>query len=127
MTDYARSITVTADPDRVFAFLSDVENLPKYFEQMTSAHPAEGEAVQTTAEVEGQKVEGEAWFRVDDAVNSLSWGSEGDNNYSGELSVTPDAAGSVVEVKLRTEHGERDQIESSLQQTLDNVKRLVEA
>ena len=38
---------------------------------MTSAEPAGGEAVGTTANVNGQTVEGEAWFRVDDNIKRL--------------------------------------------------------
>jgi hypothetical protein len=52
---------------------------------MTSAEPAGGHAVRTTANLNGQTVEGEARFRVDDAAPPHRMGSEGPNNYSGWL------------------------------------------
>lgn len=71
MTDFEHATDVQAGADALFDYLADVSNLPEYFDRMTSAAPAEGEAVHTTALIdpdgEGErKVEGEAWFRVDD-------------------------------------------------------------
>jgi ribosome-associated toxin RatA of RatAB toxin-antitoxin module len=65
MADYERSQTVEAPAGALFEFLADVGNLPRYFEQMTAAEPAGGEAVRVTAVVDGREREGEAWFRVD--------------------------------------------------------------
>ncbi len=94
---------------------------------MTSAEPAGGDAVRTTANVDGQKVEGEAWFRVDDGARRIEWGSEGPNDYSGWLSVANgDDGGSTVEVHVSTERAANGDVDEGLEQTLDNIKRLVE-
>ena len=49
MADFTGTTTVAAADDVLFAFLSDVHNLPKYFARMTSAEPGEGNEVRTTA------------------------------------------------------------------------------
>lgn len=45
-----RSQEVSAPADQLFSFLSEVGNLPRYFTAMTSAEPAEGDAVRMTAD-----------------------------------------------------------------------------
>jgi uncharacterized membrane protein len=127
MAEHERSASVDAPADRLFDYLSDVQNLPRYFDSMTSAEPAGDDAVRTTAVVEGQRVEGEAWFRVDDTQRRIEWGSEGPNDYSGWLRVADgDNGGSTVEVHVSTERAANGDVDQGLEQTLDNIKRLVE-
>ena len=129
MADYERSQTVRASAAALFDFLADVENLPRYFEQMTAAEPAGGEAVRMRAEIDGQTPEGEAWFRVDRDALRVEWGSEGPNDYHGWLDVTDEGGGqATVAVHVSTERVEDrpDEINQGIDQTLDNVRRLVE-
>ena len=139
MGSYESTTAVTASPDELFAYLSDVNNLPEYFAAMKSAEPAgdaEGhdggsvpagaDAVHTVAEVHGQRREGEAWFRSDADARTLSWGSEGPSDYRGELSVTGEGERSSVTVRLHTEHVEGDDIQSGLDTTLAQIKEIVE-
>lgn len=126
MGDYERSTTVDAAPDVLFHYLSDVGNLPHYFSAMKSAEPGNGNEVHTVAEVEGHRVEGDAWFTAEDGPRSMRWGSEGENDYAGELTVTADGDGSVVTVMLHSSHGEPGKIESGLRETLAAIKRNVE-
>lgn len=126
MSDYEHSTTVNAPSQSLFDYLADVRNLPRYFESMISAEPAEGEAVQVSANVGGVTREGEAWFRVDRADQRLEWGSEGPNDYGGRLEVTGDGDQSSVQVFLHTERTDSAGIDRGLRETLDNIKRLVE-
>lgn len=131
MNDYERTARVDASADALFAYLSDVDNLPDYFERMTEAEPGNGQEVHTKARIDidgqgEQEVEGEAWFKVDEEGRRIQWGSEGPNNYSGELEVSANGEGSEVAVRLRTEMDDEKAIEGDLQRTLDNIKRLVE-
>ncbi len=130
MSDYERSTTVEAEADALFDYLSDVGNLPRYFSRMTGAEPAGGEAVHVTAEIdeggEHKEVGGEAWFRVDDVARTIRWGSEGPNEYRGELEVSGEGETSEVTVRLHTMRDEEGEIEPELERTLANVKRLVE-
>jgi uncharacterized protein YndB with AHSA1/START domain len=126
MGDYERSTTVAAPPGVLFDYLSDVGNLPHYFAAMKTAEPGEGNEVHTVAEVDGHRVEGDAWFTAEDGSRSMRWGSEGENDYAGELSVAGDGDGSRVTVKLHSSHGEPEKIESGLEETLAAIKRNVE-
>ena len=136
MGTYEHSTVVTADPDELFAYLSDVHNLPDYFAAMEEAEPAgkaEGDvpedsiAVHTVADVDGTRREGEAWFTTDADARTLRWGSEGPSHYGGELRV--DAGGddvATVTVVLHTEHVEGERIQEGLEATLAQIKENVE-
>ena len=126
MGDYEQTTTVSAEPDALFDYLSDVNNLPHYFAAMKSAESVEGDAVHTVAEVEGVEREGEAWFTADDAARTIRWGSQGPNHYSGELSVLGAPSGSQVTVRLHTEHADGQAITDGLNETLAQIKRNVE-
>ena len=135
MGTYESTTTVTASPDELFSYLSDVHNLPEYFASMKSADPAgraEGdvppgsEAVHTVAEVDGQRREGEAWFTRDADDRSLRWGSEGPSDYHGELRVDGSGETSQVTVRLHTEHVDDGRIQDGLEATLAKIKEEVE-
>ena len=131
MGDYEHTATVSADPDALFRYLSDVHNLPDYFASMREAEPTgehvdEGEEVHVVADVEGNRREGEAWISVDDAARTLRWGSEGPNSYHGELEVSPAGGGSEVAVRLHTERADGPGIRAGLEETLASIKRQVE-
>jgi uncharacterized membrane protein len=111
MGDYQRSQKVDAPADRLFGYLSEVGNLPRYFTAMTSAEPAGGEAVRVTANVNGSTEKGEAWFRVDREGRHLDWGSEGSSS---------------VTVFLHTERHDSGDIDRGLAETLATIRRLVE-
>ena len=115
---------VAAPPDRVFALLADVANLPRYVPQMTAAEHLEGDKVRVEARYEGHTQRGEAWFRTDEARRRIEWGSPG-SDYHGWLEVDPDAEGSRLTLFLATAHG--DAPDHEVMGTLDAIRRLVEA
>jgi uncharacterized membrane protein len=128
MGDFTHSTSVDADPERLFAYLADVNNLPRYFSRMTSAAPGDGDEVHTTALLpDGNRVEGDAWFRVDEAARRIEWGSEGPGDYRGHLDVTPSGGGSSVEVHLHTARVDdgNSEVEDELRKTLDNIGQQV--
>ena len=129
MADFSSTTTVDASPEDLFAFLSDVGNLPRYFARMKTAEPAEGNAVHTTAELpDGSQVEGEAWFEVDKNAQHLSWGAEGSNDYHGSLDVSAAERGATVQVTLHTNRVEAGdhEVQKGLDSTLDTIRTLVE-
>jgi uncharacterized membrane protein len=128
MADFLASIGVAAPADELFQYLSQVQNLPHYFERMTSVTDNEDGTITVTADLGDQVVEAEAWFEVDSAAQALSWGSEGPNDYSGQLQVTGDGPNSVVEVTLRTERvSNGDEIQEGLEQTVSTIKLIMES
>ena len=136
MEDYQRSTTVDAPADELFEYLSKVENLPQYFDRMTSARNLPGDEVEVEARVEpgdagaaagedGERtVGGDAWFRIDADRMTVTWGSEGPHDYHGQLSVEPSGdAASTVTVMLHTTR-EAEGIEDGIDQTLANIQRI---
>ena len=126
MADYEASIDIDGAEADVFAYLSDIDHLPAYFERMTSAEPGDGDEVRVSADLGDREVEGEAWFKVDDDAHALTWGSEGPNDYHGRLEVSGGSHGCTVTVTLSTERAAGPEIQDGLEQTLENVKRLTE-
>lgn len=130
MGEFTESTTVDADAQTLFDYLSDVGNLPDYFSRMTSAELGDGEEVHTTAALpDGKKVEGDAWFRIDESAQRIEWGSEGANDYHGHLEVTATGTISSVEVHMHTtrvEDGDPE-VEDGLRETLANIKEQVES
>lgn len=124
MTTIERSIHVDADHEHVYRYVSDVANLPQYFDSMTSAERTGAEEVHVTAEIPGGgHREGEAWFRTDDEAERIDWGSESESSYSGWLEVTADGAGSTVRLGMQLH---RDGMEDGIDRTLDALRARVE-
>ncbi|WP_336922508.1 SRPBCC family protein [Aquipuribacter sp. SD81] len=135
MSDHEASRRLDADPDAVYAYLSDVRHLPEYFPQMTAAEQVPGEdAVRTTAVLEPdeaglpdqdgpREVHGEAWFRTDDDARRVRWGSEGASDYAGDLVVTPDDGGARVEIRLHApaHHAAEESVDEALERALDAI------
>jgi ribosome-associated toxin RatA of RatAB toxin-antitoxin module len=132
MPEYQRSITIDATPDELFDFLSQVENLPRYFSRLTEAHPATGDEVHVTAKVppeatengSEETVQSYATFSIDADNRSVSWGTENEHHYRGELQVQPAGEGASVAVTLHTEDAS-DVINAGIDETLQNIKELV--
>lgn len=73
-----------------------------------------------------EKVEAEATFAIDADRRALTWGSEGPNDYHGELQVTPDGARARVEVTLHTQHDDEG-INDGIDDTLRHIEEQVAA
>jgi hypothetical protein len=127
MGDYSGSTKVEAPAGRLFGYLSDIGNLPRYFTAMTSAERAGHDSVRVVADVNGVTREAEAWFRVDRERRHLEWGSEGPDSYHGYLDVAGDGATASVTVFLHTERGDSGDIDRGIAGTLAHIKRLAEA
>ena len=130
MADHERSHSVETDAARVYELLSDVTNLPRYFPRITSARPVDGgEKVETTAVIappgqEERRVEGEAWFRTDDAAKRIEWGAEGESDYRGTLTVEEAGSGSTVVLTLHTPR-EHPGLEDAIDETLTKIDSLL--
>lgn len=129
MGDFQATTTVAAAEDRLFDYLSTVDNLPQYFPRVTSATSGAGEEVHTAARTpDGQRVEGDAWFRVDTEAHRIEWGSEGHSGYHGSLETHANGASTDVHAQVHTTRvpdGDNE-VQQSLDETLANIKRLVE-
>lgn len=100
MSRYKASVTVHAPADKVFAFVSNVNNLPKYL-PTTKHAKAEGEdRVRVQGTAGGHKYDQDGNFHVDAAKHSMKWSSDGNEKYSGHLEVVPQGDNSEVTVHL---------------------------
>ncbi len=130
MHDYQRQQVFDIDPDELFDYLSDVSHLPDYFPRMTSAELVDADEVRTEAVIdvpgEGSRhVEGTAWFRRDPGSRRLEWGSEGDNDYHGQLMVSDaDGGGAEVTVEIHTE-SEHEGIAEAIDDTLAGISEFM--
>ncbi len=147
---YQRTITIERPVDEVFAYVSDVQNLPAYLPPIDEAHhraPSEGneqdaaaqgaEGVHLHGSMKGQAFENDGWYQVDQGAHSMTWGAQADGTYSGSLTVTGQDGTSQVEVTLsfgpRSPHdqmeersGERDLVQEALGASLESIRRQVE-
>lgn len=147
MQEYEQSKTVAAPANEVFAWVSDVDNLPKYLPPIQDAGiggsaeaGSPGEKVEMTVEIPGRgRFESEGYFDVDAEARTMRWGAEADRDYSGRLTVAEAGDGqSEVTVHLsfgpRSVEGEiqesssedRDPLEESLGATLESIRRQIE-
>ena len=87
MPEYEQSLSVAAAPATVFAYVSDVGNLPKYLPTVTHAEAQSDEHVRVQGSAGGHEYDSDGYFRVDETEHRLEWGSDGENQYSGWLKV----------------------------------------
>lgn len=127
MTEYERSIDIRRSAEEVFEFVEDIQRLPDYFPQITSVQQLEEDKIRTTAHIEppgqpARDVQGEAWFRVRTAGQSLEWGSVGPNNYKGELDVDPkDSSSCTLTVRIITDNGDPDSVRDGLEKAVHGI------
>lgn len=130
MSDFERTLTVKADVNAVYQFLSDVNNMPKYLPTLQHADKPQGDKVHVTGDVHGQHYDSHGYFHADPASHRLEWGSEGDHHYSGWMTLKPgDATGDLTEITMHLHfeklppmpHGDPDDA------MLDGMQRALEA
>ncbi len=143
MSEFEHSTTIDASPDEVYAFMSKVENLPKYLPTTHSAQPQEGERVRVQGEAQGHQYDSDGFFRQDRANHRIEWGAD-EGYYSGWLQVEAQGEGSSMTVHLSFSGGppggqgqepgdassdeapSTDQIQEGLVTALESIKNFVE-
>ena len=147
--EYEQSQTIDASPEEVFAWLSDVGNLPEYLPPVVasssegpSAEGVPGQRIRTTLEYSGQKerrFDAEGYLTVDDSERRMEWGAEAGRDYSGWLTVANrgDGGSEVVvhlsfgersvepEMQERAPEG-RDPLAEGISATLESIRRQIE-
>ena len=95
MLEYEQRVAVAAPANEVFAWVSDVENLPKYLPPIkeagiegSAAEGSPGERVKMLVEIPDRgEFESEGYFDVDAEARTMRWGAEAGRDYSGRLTV----------------------------------------
>lgn len=137
---YRRSQTVDVSADDVFAFVSRIDNLPKYLPPITSAEAPGGEQVRLHGEIPNHGTfEGEGYYRVNQAERRMEWGANVGRDYAGQLWVTEQGAERSevtvelsfgprsVDLEAQQEAGpDRNPAQEALAATLESIRRQVE-
>ena len=147
MQEYEHSRAIAAPANEVFAWVSDVENLPKYLPPIkaariegSAAEGSPGERVEILVEIPDRgEFESEGYFDVDAEARTMRWGAETGRDYSGRLTVA-EAGDGQCEVTVRLSFGprsvegeiqedsseDRNPLEESLGATLESIRRQIE-
>jgi uncharacterized protein YndB with AHSA1/START domain len=148
--EYEQSQAIDASPEEVFAWLSDVANLPEYLPPVVassaegpSAEGVPGQRIRTTLEYpgqdEGRTFDAEGYLAVDERERRMEWGAEARRDYSGWLTVADRGEGSS-EVVVHLSFGERsvepemqerategrDPLSEGVSATLESIRRQIE-
>ena len=148
--EYEQSQAIDAPPEEVFAWLSDVANLPEYLPPVVassaegpSAEGVPGQRIRTTLEYPGQEeartFDAEGYLAVDERERRMEWGAEVGRDYSGWLTVANRGEGSS-EVVVHLSFGERsagpdieerspegsDPLAEGISATLESIRRQIE-
>ena len=147
MQEYEQKQIVAAPANEVFAWVSDVENLPKYLPPIKdagiegpAAEGSPGERVRMQVEIPDRgEFESEGYFDVDADGRTMRWGAESDRDYSGWLTVSEIGDGESevtvhlsfgprsVEGEIQEDSGDdRNPLEESLAATLESIRRQIE-
>ncbi|MBA2714259.1 MAG: SRPBCC family protein [Rubrobacteraceae bacterium] len=133
--EYEQSQAIDAPPEEVFAWLSDVGNLPEYLPPVVdssvegaSAEGLPGQRIRTTLEYpggEGGTFQAEGYLAVDERERRMEWGAESGRDYSGWLTVANHGEGGS-EVVVHLSFGERSAEPEIEEQTPEGEHPLAE-
>ena len=149
MREYEQIQTVHASADEAFAWLSNVDNLPRYLPPVVeasiegpSAEGMPGQRIRTTLEYPGEgegTFDAEGYLAVDESRRRMEWGAEVERDYSGWLEVAEGANGHSqvtvhlnfgersVEPEIREQTPEgRDPLAEGVSATLESIRRQIE-
>ncbi len=127
-TTIERTITVESSPEVVFAYVSDVGNLPDYVDQMVAAQRTGSGELHVAADVEGRgHEEGDARFTADAATGRVEWAGGPQSHYAGWMQVEEAGSGSTVHLGLSVSDEDSASSEASVDRTLATLKSRLES
>lgn len=98
---YNSSLQIDAPASDVFRFAIEPANMPKYMPTTESAEMQGENRIRVKGEAAGHKYDSDGWFKKDESAQSFSWGSDGENDYSGMMQIQSHGEGSLATVELR--------------------------
>ncbi len=99
MPEFERSQHITAAPDAVYAFVSDVGNPLRYLPTTKSAQQQGSERVRVQGEARGHQYDDDGFFRADPVGRRLEWGAD-ERDYRGWMQIADAGGASDVTVHL---------------------------
>ena len=126
MTQFERTLTMNADAARVFAYVSDINNYPKFLPTLEGAEKLEGDNVRVWGESHGHKYDKQCFFRADSAQHKVEWGLEEGHHYHGHLLVhSGDTTQTLSEVTIGVAFHD-PKVEARGEQILDSIQKALE-
>lgn len=136
MSEYQNSIVIAANPDKVFDFVADINNLPQYLPTVHNATLESSDRIRIQGEAAGHKYDDTGYFRADKESRKLEWGSDGESNYSGWLKVDQGEDTSTANLSVHISYGESHKkhegvdwdnvMNEGISKTLQSIKNLCE-
>ncbi len=140
MADLSGSITISAPPRAVFAFVSEISNLPQYLPTVKAAEDAGQGRVQVTSVVENESHTQDGYFRTPGVDQPITWGSDGDKDYEGSMLIEASEHGSNLilslhlnpppqkaeDIEARTDQDFASQMQEGINRCLQSIKNQVE-
>ncbi|MCB4823792.1 SRPBCC family protein [Roseicella aerolata] len=143
MGEYTGRIEIARPPAEVFAFLSDIRNMPSYLPTVThvgpQGHHDDHDDVAVEGEAEGKPYRNDGWMKAEPEARRMRWGSHSLQDYEGMLEVKDASGGAAVELRLsltpkpevaerlQREHGNVDHgMRLALERTLGSIKACCE-
>jgi len=136
MSEFEHSMPIDASPDEVYAFVSQVENLPRYLPATLSAQPQQGERVRVQGEVQSRAYDTDSFFVLERDHYRIEWGVN-EGYYAGWLQVNGQGDYSTLTVHLSfsdippagrgNEAPDEAHIHDAVVEALESIKTYVEA
>lgn len=133
MSEYELTQAIGVSANETFAWLTDINNLPKYLPPVTEAY-IEGPSAEGTPGQHvrlklqfpnGSSFDSEGYLAVDEGARHMEWGAESERDYSGWLTVA-ESGGNNSEVTVHLSFGERS-VEGDIQEADENRDPLTES
>ncbi len=87
MSEFETSSTIHSPADRVFGFVSEPRNLPRYLPTVREAEAEPGERIRLDGEGQRGHYAADGYFHVLNEQRRMEWGADGASQYRGWLSV----------------------------------------
>ncbi len=97
--EYEENITVRAPAARIFDFVSDVSNMPKYLPTTKHAETQGTDRVHVAGSAHGHDYDADGFLRADRGKQRMEWGSD-EHDYSGWMTVRENDGAAAVTVHI---------------------------
>lgn len=132
MAEFTKTIDIDCPAQKIFEFVGEVSNLPRYLPTTKHAEPQGADRVRVQGEAKGHKYDGDGYLRRDAQNMRLEWGAD-EGYYSGWMQVNGQGDRSQVTVCLNfkskpggADHAPSDaDIEEGMQRSLESIRNQV--
>jgi uncharacterized protein YndB with AHSA1/START domain len=100
MPAYTDETEIHAPAADVFRYVADVKNLSKYLPTVHHAEPHGGGKVQVEGTANDHDYKSEGWLKADEAAKTVTWGSDGQTEYNGKMTVSGDARRAKIAITI---------------------------